>query len=104
MVPCPMGWKLPRDGFGFRTTQGVGRSLRRAHELAGLPYKSGHSIGRHGFAARWLRSGGSIKALKEAGGWEKLAIVDETYGHLEQSAVHDFMRGLSVQKKQGEPQ
>jgi hypothetical protein len=57
-----------------------------------------HQIGRHAFAARFLRAGGSIKALKQAGDWQKLAVVDEIYGHLEQSEVHQFMRELSVKK------
>jgi site-specific recombinase XerD len=55
----------------------------------------GHQIGRHAFAARFLRAGGSLKALKHAGGWEKLAVVDSIYGHLEQAEVHEFMRKLS---------
>lgn len=100
MVPCPSGWTYPSRGFGMGTSQGVGRALRVAHKMAGLPYRDGHEIGRHAFAARWLRAGGSIKALKVAGGWETLRIVDETYGHMELSDVHDFMRQLSkpVQK------
>lgn len=95
MVPVPDGWEYPASGWGFTTTQGVGAALRRAHKAAGLPYRDGHELGRHAFAARFLKAGGSIKALKEAGGWKKLAVVDEAYGHLEQSAVHEFMRGLS---------
>lgn len=98
MVPLPEGWVLPRGGFGFSTTQGVGRALRTASRAAAIPYLDGHQIGRHAFAARWLRAGGSIKALKVAGGWETLRIVDETYGHMELSDVHDFMRKLSERK------
>ena len=41
------------------------------------------------------QAGGGIKQLKEAGGWKKLAVVDQTYGHLEMTDVHDFVRGLS---------
>lgn len=95
MVPIPDGWTYPKDGFGYRTTQGVGIALRKAHKLAGLEYYRGHQIGRHGFAARWLKNGNSIKGLKDAGTWKTLKIVDETYGHLEQTAVHDKMRELS---------
>lgn len=98
MVPCPDGWVWPEGGFGFTTTQGVGRALRLSHKRAGLPYRDGHELGRHAFAARWLRSGNSIKGLKEAGGWLKLAVVDSSYGHLEQTAVHDTMRELSRKK------
>lgn len=95
MVPLPEGWEYPSTGWGYDTTQGVGKALRRAHKAAGLPYRDGHELGRHAFAARFLKAGGSIKRLKEAGGWKKLAVVDERYGHLEMTDVHDFMRELS---------
>jgi len=95
MVPCPSGWLLPDMGFGFSTTQGVGKALRRAHRDAGIPLRDGHELGRHAFAARWLRNGGSLKSLQEAGGWEKMGTVADTYAHLERSVVHDFMRELS---------
>jgi integrase len=98
MVPVPSGFELHPDGFGFTTTQGVGRALRRASKAAGLYYRDGHELGRHAFAARWLRNGGSLKALQEAGGWEKLGTVADIYAHLEQSTVHDFMRKLSEKK------
>lgn len=95
MVPLPEGWAYPSGGWGYTTTQGVGKALRKAHKAAGLPYRDGHELGRHAFAARFLKAGGSIKRLKEAGGWKKLAVVDERYGHLEMTDVHDFMRELS---------
>lgn len=95
MVPLPDGWEYPAGGWGYVTSQGVGKALRAAHKAAGLPYRDGHELGRHAFAARFLKAGGSIKRLKEAGGWKKLSVVDERYGHLEMTDVHDFMRGLS---------
>lgn len=98
LVPSPTGFLWPEGGFGFSTTQGVGRAIRRASKAAGLPLLDGHEIGRHGFAARWLASGGSLKALQEAGGWEKLGTVSDHYAHLEQSDVHAFMRKLSEKK------
>lgn len=108
MVPVPGGWEYPSGGWGYTTTQGVGKALRDAHKAAGLPYRDGHELGRHAFAARFLKAGGSLKALKEAGGWKKLAVVDQSYGHLEITGVHDFMRGLSqkfaipLQRKTGD--
>lgn len=99
MAPVPDGWKWPTGGFGFQTTQGVGKALRRASAAAGIAYRRGHALGRHSFSARWLRNGGSIKGLKEAGGWKKLAVVDEIYGHLEQTEIHERMRELSRRKK-----
>lgn len=98
MVIVPDGWKFPAGGFGFKTTQGVGRALRKAHERADLPYRDGHEVGRHGFAFRWLAAGHSIKGLKEAGGWKKLGVVDASYGHMEMSKTHDTMRELSRKK------
>lgn len=99
MVPLPERWEYPGNGWGYDTTQGVGKALRRAHKVAGLPYRDGHELGRHAFAARFLKAGGGIKQLKEAGGWKKLAVVDQTYGHLEMTDVHDFMRKLSRDRK-----
>lgn len=109
-IPIPVGWSYPEGGWGFTTTQGVGRALRKASVAAGVEYKDGHEIGRHTFAARWLKSGRSLKGLKDAGGWKKLAIVDEIYGHLEQTEIHEQMRELSraraksVQKTAGSEQ
>jgi integrase len=98
-APCPHGWSFPQSGFGFKTTQGVGRALRKASERAGIAYRDGHEIGRHAFAARFLGGGYSIKALKEAGGWKKLSVVDSHYGHMEQSEVHATIRKLSAEGK-----
>lgn len=98
MTPLPAGWAYPEGGWGYETSQGVCKAIRSACKRAGVPYLKAHAIGRHGFAARFLKHGGSIKRLKEAGGWKKLAVVDETYGHLERTDVHDFMRGLSKKR------
>jgi integrase len=98
MVPAPEGWAYPAGGWGYTTTQGVGGALQRAHKAAGLPYRDGHELGRHGFAARWLKSGGSMKGLQIAGGWKKFSIPADIYGHLEITDVHDRMRQLSRKK------
>jgi integrase len=98
MVPVPDGWEYPSGGWGYTTTQGVGAALRRAHKAAGLPYRDGHELGRHGFAFRWLKSGGSMKGLQIAGGWKKFQIPADIYGHLEITDVHERMRELSRKK------
>lgn len=95
MVPVPEGWEWPAGGWGYQSTQGVGRALRRAHKAAGLPYRRGHELGRHAFAARWLAAGKGMKGLQLAGGWKKFAIPAEIYGHLEITDVHSQMRELS---------
>lgn len=98
MVPVPEGWEYPSGGWGYATTQGVGYALRKAHTAAGLPYRDGHEIGRHGFAFRWLKSGGSMKGLQIAGGWKKFQIPADIYGHLEITDVHERMLELSRKK------
>lgn len=102
-VPLPMHVQAAVDAvdgvFGYSTPQGVNKALKRAAEAAGAPYLSTHAIGRHSFAARLLGAGYDIKILKEAGRWKKLSIVDETYGHLSQSRVHDAMRAVAKREK-----
>lgn len=82
--------------FGYRTSQGVNKALRTACRAAGMPEYSTHEIGRHAFAARLLNAGYDIKTVKEAGRWKKLAIVDESYGHLEMGRVHDAMLAVAT--------
>jgi integrase len=80
---------MPAAGraFAWSTSQGLCRALQAACQRAGLDYLAPHKIGRHAFAARLLRRGYDIKTVKEAGRWKKLAVVDESYGHLEQRAA-----------------
>ena len=40
-----------------------------------------------------------LQGKVKPGGWKKLAVVDESYGHLERSDLHEKMRELS--KKRG---
>lgn len=98
-----VGAVMPQDDaapvFGYETVQGVNSALRRASKRAGVPYLSTHKIGRHTFAGRILDAGYDIKTLKEAGRWKKLQIVDETYGHMEQRAVHEIMVSVAEGKK-----
>jgi integrase len=94
MIPLPEGWEYPKGGWGYRTSQGFSKGLKRAAKAAGLPYLSGHKVGRHAFAARLLAAGYDIQMVKEAGGWDTIKIVSETYGHLHQSHVHEAMRSV----------
>lgn len=98
MVIVPDGWRLPPGGFGFKTTQGVGRAIRRATRLAGLPPRDGHELGRHAFAYRFFKAGHGIKTVKEAGGWKDARVVDKKYGHFEITPVYETMRELSRKK------
>jgi integrase len=95
MVPVPAGWEWPSGGWGYTTSQGVGKALQRAHKAAGLAYRDGHELGRHAFAARWLRSGKGMKGLQLAGNWKKFAVPADIYWHLEITDVHSQMRELS---------
>jgi integrase len=98
LIPLPEGWEWPEGGWGYKTSQGFNKALRLAAGRAGLNYLSGHKIGRHAFAARLLAAGYNLKVVKEAGRWESMKILEETYAHLEMSTVHDAMRAVS--KKQ----
>lgn len=99
MVPLPpqviaaVANVIPDDGLALHyvSRDAVNKDLQRTAKRAGLPHMSSHKIGRHTFAARILAAGHGIKTLKEAGGWKSIRIVDETYGHLEQSHVHQVM-------------
>ena len=97
----PAWYPFQRDGNALREDGGtrllkrVGRALRAAHRAAGLPYRDGHELGRHAFAARWLRNGGGMKGLQVAGNWKKFSIPADIYGHLEISEVHEQIRRLS---------
>ena len=88
---------VPRAGraFAWATSQGLARALRAACKRAGVKYLAAHKIGRHGFAARLLDRGFDIKTVKEAGRWKKLAVVDESYGHLEKRRAHDAMLAVA---------
>ena len=105
MVPLPaqvieaMKAVMPEEGvvFGYTSPRSVNRALERAAKRAKLPYMSSHKIGRHAFAARLLAKGCNLKTVKEAGGWKSIQVVDQNYGHLEQSQVHQVM--LDVAKK-----
>jgi integrase len=95
LIPLPDGWEWPKGGWGYKTSQGFNKALRLAAGRAGLNYLSGHKIGRHAFAARLLAAGYNLKVVKEAGRWESMKILEETYAHLEMSTVHDAMRAVS---------
>jgi integrase len=95
LIPLPEGWEWPEGGWGYKSSQGFNKALRLAAGRAKLNYLSGHKIGRHAFAARLLAAGYNLKVVKEAGRWESMKILEETYAHLEMSTVHDAMRAVS---------
>jgi integrase len=72
--------------FGYARLPAAHKALHRVCDRAGLPFYGFHAIGRHSFATRTLKSGKSIKWVKEAGGWKSLRSL-ERYLHLEQSEV-----------------
>jgi integrase len=84
--------------FGYTSRWSVNNALRRAARRARLKYLSPHKIGRHAFAARLLGQGHTLKTVKEAGGWASLSVVDDNYGHLEQSHAHEAMLGAAQQR------
>lgn len=99
MVPLPpsvvaaVANVIEDDGpaLSYVSRDAVNKDLQRTAKRAGLPHMSSHKIGRHTFAARILAAGHGIKTLKEAGGWKSIRVVDDSYGYLEQSHVHQVM-------------
>lgn len=93
---------MPKDPFapvfGYTHRTSVNTAIKRACRRLYKATKgkidirtSPHKIGRHSFAARLLAAGESLKVVQQAGGWETIQVVANTYGHLEQSAVHETM-------------
>lgn len=83
---------LPGDRvFGYSARWSVNQAIERTCARAGIKYYSTHKLGRHAFAARLLRDGGSLKDVQAAGGWASIQIVADVYGHLEHDEVHKSM-------------
>lgn len=79
--------------FGYSSRWSVNQAIERVCAKAGITYYSSHKLGRHAFAARLLNSGRTLKEVQDAGGWSSISIVSEVYGHLEENAVDDLVRG-----------
>jgi transposase len=94
MVPNPRhGEALPL--FGYPSRYEMYKTLKRAAKKAKVEFLSPHKIGRHAFAARYLRDGNSLAALKRAGGWNSLGAV-AVYAHLEQDSVDESVRSVTT--------
>lgn len=91
---------LPHDDpkavlFGFPSRYEMYKTLKRAARAAKVEFLSPHKIGRHTFAARYLRDGNSLAALRKAGAWKSLNAV-AVYSHMEQDAIDDSVRNVST--------
>lgn len=93
--------KLDDTVFGYASRWSVNQAIERVCKKAGLPYYSSHKLGRHAFAARWLASGKSLRGLQEAGQWASIQVLADTYGHLEDSAVHAAIRDVGSEVGSG---
>lgn len=82
--------------FGYADRWSVNQAIERACRRAGIAVMSSHKVGRHAFAARLLAQGKSLKLVQEAGGWAQIQVVSESYGHLEQQAIDDAVRGAGA--------
>ena len=81
--------------FGYADRWSVNQAIERVCVKAGIAVMSSHKVGRHAFAARLLGQGKSLKLVQEAGGWAQINVVSESYGHLEQQAIDDAVRGAA---------
>lgn len=85
-----------RRVFGFSERYSVNQAIERVCRRAGIAYLSSHKVGRHAFAARLLAKGNSLKLVQDAGGWASIQVVSDVYGHLEQSAIDEAVRGAGT--------
>jgi site-specific recombinase XerD len=94
-IVVPDGWEYPEEGWNFSKAQfwRVVRETQRS-ALDGMVHRP-HELGRHAFAARFLKAGNDIKRLQEAGGWETLAVPAKIYGHISKSETHNEVRRLA---------
>lgn len=91
---------LPHDDpkaplFDFPSRFELYKTLKRAAKAAKVEFLSPHKIGRHTFAARYLRDKNSLAGLRKAGGWESASAVD-IYAHLEQDTVDTTVRNVTT--------
>jgi integrase len=85
-----------RRVFGYAARWSVNQAIERVCRRAGIARLSSHKVGRHAFAARLLAQGQSLKLVQEAGGWATIQVVSESYGHLEQRAIDEAVRGAGA--------
>ena len=91
---------LPRDEpeallFDFPSRFEMYKTLKRAAKAAKVEFLSPHKIGRHTFAARYLRDKNSLAGLRKAGGWKSINAV-AVYAHLEQDAIDETIKNVST--------
>lgn len=69
--------------FGYANKSSIYGVWRRVCDGAGIPYVPPHQAGRHSFATTLEAAGWSANAIAEAGRWESVRLVQETYVHAE---------------------
>jgi len=94
-IVVPDGWEYPEEGWNF-TKEQFWRTVRltQLSALDGLVHRV-HELGRHAFAARFLKAGNDIKRLQEAGHWATLAVPAKIYGHIQKSDTDNEVRRLA---------
>lgn len=82
--------------FGFSRTDVANHEISDTCKRIGVPYVSGHRLGRHAFAERLLNAGHTIQEVAKAGGWRDYVTLAKRYGHLEQSKVDEIVRNQAA--------
>ncbi|MBI4723485.1 MAG: tyrosine-type recombinase/integrase [Rhodomicrobium sp.] len=89
--------------FGYASRWSVYKPLRKACRDAGVPYHVPKDAGRHEFASHLLRSGKTLKEVKEAGRWKSIQMPARISGHLEHNAIDDAARKLGEEWHRDQP-
>jgi integrase len=93
-IVVPDGWEYPEHGWDFSLPQFWRTVLRSQLALVGVVHRV-HELGRHAFAARFLKAGNDIKRLQEAGHWATLAVPAKIYGHIQKQDVTREVKRLA---------
>lgn len=87
--------------FGYNWTGGANEAIEAECKRIGMPYHSGHKIGRHAIAERLLAQGWTLKEVADAVGWRDITTLYKRYGHLEQSRVRAKLREAAAETARG---
>lgn len=86
--------------FGFRDKSGFYKHLRRACDLAGVPYVPPHQSGRHSFATTYIVDNNiDPVTVAELGGWKDVSMLLKRYPHARETKLRSVVERVSGEGK-----
>jgi integrase len=78
----------PERIFGWAGTQGIGPAWRKVCERAGVPYRTPHEAGRHGFGTEMIVNQGiDVVTAARLGRWRDPSVLVRRYAHARRLAA-----------------